>query len=164
MGSTGWQTGVEERLRETRPLPGPVAWHALGEGVGGARWRLEAGDECWFVKTGDGAVLAAEADGLDALAATATVRVPRVEAADAGDEGFLVTEWLRLSKQSAQAGARMGAALAALHLMPVAGYGWPRHNFIGATPQFNTPAADWIGFFREQRLLFQLRLAAENGY
>lgn len=164
MGSAGWQTRVEERLREVQPLPGPVAWRALGGGVGGARWRLTTGDESWFVKSGEGAVLAAEADGLEALAATATVRVPRVEAADGGDEGFLVTEWLQLGGQSAQAGERLGEALAALHLAPAAGYGWPHHNFIGATQQFNTPTADWVGFFREQRLLFQLRLAAENGY
>lgn len=164
MASADWQTRVEERLRERWLLPGPVAWRALGEGVGGARWRLAAGGETWFVKSGDGAVLAAEADGLEALAATATVRVPRVEAVDGGDEGFLVTEWLQLNGQSAQAGARLGEALAGLHLVPVAGYGWPQHNFIGATPQFNTPAADWVGFFREQRLCFQLRLAAENGH
>lgn len=164
MASTGWQTRMEARLRETRPLPGPVAWQALGEGVGGARWSLTADGETWFVKSGDGAVLAAEADGLEALAATATVRVPRVEAVDGGDEGFLVVEWLPLSGRSAKAGARLGEALAALHLAPAAGYGWPRHNFIGATPQFNTPGVDWIGFFREQRLKFQLRLAAENGY
>ncbi|HEV2332020.1 MAG TPA: fructosamine kinase family protein [Gammaproteobacteria bacterium] len=155
---------MEQRLRETRPLPGPVAWRALGEGVGGARWRLAAGGESWFVKSGDGAVLAAEADGVEALAATATVRVPRIEAVDGDDEGFLVTEWLQLNGQRAQAGARLGEALAGLHLAPVAGYGWRQHNFIGATPQFNTPAADWVGFFREQRLLFQLRLAAENGH
>lgn len=164
MASADWQTRVEERLRERRPLPGPVAWRALGEGVGGARWRLAVGDETWFVKSGDGAVLVAEADGLEALAATATVRVPRVEAVDGGDEGFLVTEWLQLNRQRVQAGARLGEALARLHLVPAAGYGWRQHNFIGATPQFNTPAADWVGFFREQRLLFQLRLAAENGH
>ena len=164
MGSQGWQTRVEERLRETRPLPEPVAWRALGAGVGGARWCLRAGGESWFVKTGEGAVLAAEADGLEALATTATVRVPRVEVADGGREGFLVTEWLELAGRSAQAGARFGEALARLHLAPAVGYGWPHHNFIGATPQFNTPTADWAGFFREQRLMFQLRLAAENGY
>ncbi|HEV2321763.1 MAG TPA: fructosamine kinase family protein [Gammaproteobacteria bacterium] len=164
MGSTGWQTRVEERLRETGRLPGPVVWRALGQGVGGARWRLTAGDESWFAKSGDGAVLAAEADGLEALATTATLRVPRVEALDGGDEGFLIAEWLPLTGRGGGVGARLGEALAGLHLTPAAGYGWPRHNFIGATPQFNTPAADWVGFFREQRLLFQLRLAAENGY
>jgi len=164
MASAGWQTRVEARLRKRRALPGPVAWQALGEGVGGARWRLTAGGESWFVKSGDGAMLTAEADGLEALAATATVRVPQVESVDGGDEGCLVTEWLQLSGQSAQAAVRLGEALAGLHLAPAAGYGWPRHNFIGATAQFNTPTGDWVGFFREQRLLFQLRLAAENGY
>lgn len=158
------QKRVEESLRETRAVAGPFVWRALGSGVGGARWRLSAGREHWFVKTGEGALLAAEADGLEALAGAGAVRVPRIEARGGGDESFLVTEWLELARPSGLAAARLGEELARLHLSPAPGYGWRRHNFIGATPQFNTPAATWTGFFREHRLGFQLRLAAENGY
>jgi fructosamine-3-kinase len=156
---------VEQYLQESAPLEGEPAWHALGEGVGGRRWRLDWGQARWFVKSGDAEILAAEADGLGALAATGTLRVPRVLTTQAvADEAYLLLEWLPLVRKQSASAARLGETLAALHLQGAPGFGWPRHNFIGATPQFNTPGDDWAAFFRNQRLGFQLRLAAENGY
>ncbi|HEY3644088.1 MAG TPA: fructosamine kinase family protein [Gammaproteobacteria bacterium] len=145
--------------------PGVPAWHALGEGVGGARWRLKQQDRDWFLKTGDAEVLAAEADGLAALAAAGAVRVPHVEDCGAIEgEGYLLLEWLPLARNSPGSAARLGEALAALHLQKATRFGWTHGNFIGATPQFNREGDDWVGFFREQRLGFQLRLAGESGH
>jgi len=145
--------------------PGVPAWQALGTGVGGSRWRIRQGDQDWFLKSGDAEVLAAEADGLRALADAAALRVPRVEACGAVQgEGYLLLEWLPLMRGSAGAAARLGEALARQHLAYGGRFGWPRHGFIGATPQFNRESDDWVGFFREQRLGFQFRLAAENGH
>ena len=39
-----------------------------------------------------------------------------------------------------------------------------KSNFIGTTPQPNAWKDNWIDFWREQRLGFQLQLAATNGY
>ena len=149
--------------------PGTPAWYALGEGVGGARWRLAHAERGWFLKTGDADVLAAEADGLQALAAAGALRVPQVETwGKVEGEGYLLLEWLDMTDRgahdSAQSAAHLGEALARLHLQKTPRFGWPRSNFIGATPQFNREGEDWITFFREQRLGFQLRLAGESGY
>lgn len=43
-------------------------------------------------------------------------------------------------------------------------YGYVQDNFIGTTPQPNSWKDNWVDFWREQRLGFQLRLAQENGY
>ena len=43
-------------------------------------------------------------------------------------------------------------------------FGFMQDNFIGTTPQPNGWKNTWIDFWGEQRLGFQLRLAAENGY
>jgi len=43
-------------------------------------------------------------------------------------------------------------------------FGWHRDNTIGLTPQHNAWSEDWVSFLREQRLGFQLQLAAENGF
>ena len=59
---------------------------------------------------------------------------------------------------------KLGRQLAALHAQPRPGFGWRRDNTIGATPQPNAYGVDWIEFWREQRLGFQLELAARNGY
>jgi len=158
------KTAVEKALAEQAGVGG-CRWRTSGEGVGGTRWRVGAEDETWFVKTGDADVLAAEADGLEAIAAHGALRAPRVLQTGAAEgEGFLVLEWLALTRASAQDAARLGEALARQHLAPAERFGWPRANFIGATPQFNTLSHDWPAFFREQRLGFQLRLAAENGH
>src|SRR5579872_147800 len=145
--------------------PGRPTWYALGEGVGGARWRLEQEQRHWFLKAGDPEVLAAEADGLLALAATGSMRVPTVEDCGAVEgEGYLLLEWLPLTRASSGSAARMGEALAQMHLQKQSRFGWHRNNFIGATPQFNREGDDWIDFFREHRLGFQLQLAAEDGH
>ena len=50
-----------------------------------------------------------------------------------------------------------------MHRVSSTHFGWSRDNTIGATPQTNTPNGDWIAFWREQRLGFQLELAARKG-
>lgn len=109
-------------------------------------------------------VLDAEADGLEALAATRTVRVPAVVHCCRDDErhdAVLALEWLNLRPPDAGFGARLGHALAELHrAAPAEGhgrYGWRRDNLIGATPQRNRWSADgtlagWIDFFARERL------------
>ncbi len=105
----------------------------------------------------------AEAAGLQAIAATQTLRVPQVIAHGAS-EGicFLVLEYLPLSGRG---NARLlGAQLAALHRNTSDRFGFAQDNFIGISPQPNTWKDDWLEFWREQRLEHQLRLAAQNGY
>ncbi|MGH8282458.1 MAG: fructosamine kinase family protein [Gammaproteobacteria bacterium] len=142
-------------------------WQALGRGVGGSTWHVSCGDSVWFVKTAQDArdLFVAEADDLKALAECKAIRVPRVLAAGEQDgEAFLIMEWLTLGRKTGAAVARLGEQLARQHQCFGQHFGWRQNNFIGATPQFNTPAEDWAKFFREHRLGFQLRLVAENGY
>ena len=159
------QAAVQERIEQllvAEHLP-PFRWAALGQGVGGHAWRVTGADATWFVKLAadDPEILTAEADGLRALAECRAVHVPRVAAAD---DGFLVLEWLEFGRKTERAAAKFGEQLAAQHRCFSERFGWRRNNFIGATPQFNALSDDWIKFFGEHRLGFQLRLAAENGY
>jgi len=108
-------------------------------------------------------VLRAEADGLAALAATQTVRVPRVVACfEAAGLALLAMEWLDFAPSPAAGfGERFGRALAALHAATPPGggrFGWRRDNWLGATPQYNAWSAasardGWIAFVAERRLL-----------
>jgi protein-ribulosamine 3-kinase len=104
-----------------------------------------------FRKHGEAAVLRAEADGLLAMAATNTIRVPRVFELH---DDVLVLEWLDFHPPDAGFGERLGRALAALHELHFdEPYGWLMDNFIGATAQVNTRSTDWLGFWRDSRLL-----------
>ena len=107
----------------------------------------------------------AEAEGLGALAATGVIRVPEVfRTGIDGDTAFIEMERLHLEPSSRATEAALGECIAALHTTVAERFGWHRDNTIGPTPQHNSWSDDWVDFFREQRLGFQLRLAAENGY
>lgn len=129
-----------------------------GDAGGGARSFFAKLDEA-----SRGEMFAAEEDGLAALRASGALRVPDViTRGEADDHVFLVLEWLELHPLDVAAAARLGLQLAALHRATRDRFGWPRDNFIGATPQRNTPGDDWFAFFRDCRLHPQLRLAARN--
>lgn len=118
------------------------------------------------VPVAERARLDAETDGLAALAATGKVRVPAiVGAGGTARDAWLELEYLELAPLDRAAGARLGEQLAALHRHGDAAdtYGWPRDNFIGATPQSNQSHRTWAGFFADERLRPQLVLAGGNG-
>ncbi len=164
MLSAEFRAAVENALALCHP--GPFDWRPAGRGVDGDTWRVQAADAAGFLKIADEPQrLVMEADGLQALAGCGAVRVPQVLATgEAGGTGFLLMEWLELGRKTPPAAARLGEALAQQHQRLGERFGWYRNNFIGATPQFNASAEDWVQFFRDHRLGFQLRLAAENGY
>lgn len=127
---------------------------------------LSDGVRNYFLKTQPAARLdmfEAEVAGLDALAAADALRVPRpVGAGVAAGRAWLVLEHLALGARGDA--AALGCGLARQHRVTAPQFGWQRDNCIGATPQPNARVDDWIAFWREHRLGFQLRLAARNGY
>ncbi len=143
-----------------------VAVAAVGGGDIHSAWRLQLAHAVVFVKTNAAAraaLLDAEAAALDAMAATGAVVVPAVLGSGVADG----TAWLALEyiEFGGRGGAgRLGSALAAMHATTAPRFGFERDNFIGYTPQPNAWADDWPTFFRERRLLPQLRLAAADGH
>ncbi len=138
----------------------------VGGGCINSASRIEGNGLTFFVKLNDAAkfpMFEAEATALEEIARTHTVRVPQpiccgVEASQA----FLVLEHIELGARGDW--ALLGAQLAQLHKTTSEQFGWARDNTIGSTPQINTQCDDWIEFWRERRLGFQLSLAAKNGY
>ena len=107
----------------------------------------------------------AEAEGLEEIAATGTIRVPQVLDCGVCDgEAFIELEYLEFGHVSAESERRLGEQLAAMHRCGADQHGWHRDNTIGLTPQVNTRTSNWIEFFRKHRLRFQLALAKQNGY
>jgi protein-ribulosamine 3-kinase len=129
--------------------------------------RLEGTDGTnYFVKLNDlrhYPTFIAEAAGLEAIAATNTIHVPSpIAHGNAGSQSYLVLEYLELKSHG---NARLlGEQLAAMHRSEGRNFGFTQDNFIGTTPQLNQQKNNWIDFWRELRLGFQLRLAAQNGY
>ena len=110
-------------------------------------------------------MFAAEAAGLDEIGRTKTVRVPRHVCHGTGPAAsWIALEFLELQSPDDRGMRALGRSLARLHRVMGGRHGWQRDNTIGSTPQINTPTADWIAFWREQRLGFQLDLAVAKGH
>ena len=168
MSALAWQADVERLLGAA----GPARWMQRGPSGWGETWSLDVGAARYFVKTATGRyapMLEAEADGLRALAATDTIRVPRVVANVRCDAtGALALEWLEM--RSRRNGADLGRALAAQHQAAVpcgsgnGRFGWSHDNWIGGTPQKNGWDSEWPRFFRDRRLAPLFALAEKNGH
>lgn len=150
------------RLRSDS-VPTPVSGGDIS-----AAWRMVSDSGDLFIKTGPLSakeMFTAEAEGLSEIAKTQTMRVPRVIANGQSETTvFLALEWLDFEPATATVLSRCGEQLAELHRTTRECNGWHRDNTIGLTAQHNTWNEDWIDFFREHRLAFQLRLAADNGF
>jgi protein-ribulosamine 3-kinase len=106
----------------------------------------------------------AERDGVQALGRVGVVRTPQVLAAGFTEtHAYIALEWLELRPSAAASDERLGQQLAHLHRASSERFGWHRDNFIGATPQRNAWCADWIEFWRRERLEPQLEWARLNG-
>jgi fructosamine-3-kinase len=170
-------TWLQRELGETLEAMVAVA----GGCIHGA-WRLElSSGRRLFAKYNRAAllpVLAAEAEGLNALSAVVattvappglTVPTP-LHLTELEGEALLVLPWLELSRQppaSERAWQQLGSQLAGLHLASLQGhdgrFGWHEDNWIGAAPQHNGWDEDWGRFFTERRLRPQLERAAQRG-
>lgn len=172
-------------LRDQTPVSGGGISQALRLRTGRGEYLLKSGGR------GLPGFFAAEARGLELLAATRAVRVPAVLAYRDSERtenqetrtdieenlggsrfsvlgsssGFILLEWLAAPPQADRASAAelLGTQLAALHRAASPHYGLDHDNYIGATPQPNGWMPSWQAFFRERRLGFQAELARQNG-
>lgn len=110
------------------------------------------------------AMFEAEAEGLQEIEKADAIYVPHVVCTGVeGNESFLVLESLSLASGVNGSAKQLGEQLAALHKYTSPTFGWTRDNTIGSVQQINTQKDDWVEFWREQRLGFQLNLAKQNG-
>ena len=159
---------IERSIREASGAPFAIASRVgIGGGCINESHVIRGHGRAFFVKLNapDRAqMFSAEAAGLDEIGRTKTVRVPRPLCHGASPAAsWIVLEHFELRAADDKAMRTLGRNLARLHRVEGGRYGWNRDNTIGATPQVNAGSDDWIAFWREQRLGFQLKLAASIG-
>ena len=137
--------------------------------------RLTSAQGDYFVKwneTPQFGLFRAEAQDLDLIRQTRTVRVPDVLAwaeATATSPGYMIQEWLPEPTEAAGAdrtGARLGARLAAMHRAS-AEHGAPgcgQHDHHGPEPSETVWYSDWSDYFRDRMLRPQMESAAREGF
>lgn len=80
----------------------------------------------------------------------------------AGKRAFIVMEYIEMSGTPDP--VRLAQQIATLHLCSQHKYGFAIDNTIGSTRQINGFGDDWVSFWQQQRLGYQLSLAKTNGY
>ena len=139
----------------------------VGGGCVANATRLLADKGTFFIKWGPRHVsrtFGAEASGLRALhRAGSTLKVPEVIDYDAGEQGYILLEWLHQGHASPQSWQAFGRGLATLHRHSWHQYGFEENNFIGRSIQVNEQKDTWPAFFKECRLEPQVQMARQAG-
>ncbi|MBI9106372.1 MAG: fructosamine kinase family protein [Spirochaetales bacterium] len=142
---------IGEKILESRPV---------GGGCIGSCFRVRTKVREYFVKFySKPGVSVKEAHGLKELSISRTVKVPELINYD---EQFLVLGFINQAPRADDFQTRLAGNLAALHKTISSEYGFYEDNIIGSTPQKNSWKNDWIDFYIENRLDFQVGLAADH--
>lgn len=139
---------------------------SIGGGCINQAWKAQdKQDNSWFIKTNHAGLhdmFMTEFQGLQEIHASQTIKTPEpILHGIAGQEAFLIMEYLPLSGRGNVQQA--GQQLAQMHQTIEKNFGFYTDNYIGSTPQSNQQHHNWIDFWREERLIWQLDLARKNG-
>lgn len=116
----------------------------------------------FFLKQGfSGTMFQKEANGLLELDKAKAIIVPNVILVNTN---YLLLQVIETGPKQPDFFKSFGAAFARLHQYTNAHFGFYEDNFIGSTPQINTPCPNWEEFYFTNRLLYQYRLAEQNGH
>ena len=131
-------------------------------------WIIDDGVQPVFVKVNQRqyrSMFRAEADQLNLLAKTNTLKVPQVYGVGcAADQSFLLLEALPLQANTQTSMGLLGEQLARLHLHQGAdNYGLNFDTWLGPEYQPNQWKENWAKFFAEQRIGWQFQICREKG-
>lgn len=106
-----------------------------------------------------------EAHGLQELNKAGSIRIPQVLLYD---NDFILLEFIESTGRKKTFYEDFGRNFALMHKYVGENYGFYEDNYIGSNPQKNIPgenvSKNWIQFYLNNRILFQLELAQKNGY
>ena len=153
------QAGKMVSLKGSSPLSGGSINEA---------YRLDTSAGAFFMKYNRAdaypGMFGQEAMGLKLLKEAHEIRVPEVTGT--GDDGrysFILLEYIDPAAKSRDFWEDFGRRLAALHKHTAENFGLGHDNYIGSLKQYNDSHDNWIDFFREERLLVQMEIAARAG-
>jgi len=160
---------ISESLEQSAGSGKVINRYSVSGGSINSAYRVETeSNNSFFVKLNRELLLPmfeAEAEGLQELRKPSAIRVPEPVFCGAGSGyAWIVTEFITFGRGSPQTQELFGHQFAEMHRQTADRFGWHRDNTIGSTPQINRWDDNWIGFYRDHRLGFQLELAASNGF
>lgn len=108
-------------------------------------------------------MFAKEFDGLELLASTKTIRLPKALFYFEGQEySGLLLEFIEEKAYSENYWDMFAFQLSQMHQQTNPSFGLHFDNYMGSLPQSNTPSSSFVDFFITQRLLPQLKIARDQ--
>ena len=105
-----------------------------------------------------------ETNGLKELIKSNSIRIPKVLEFD---KDFILLEYIPTGNKKKNFFAEFGENFARIHRFTSEYYGFHEDNYIGSSQQQNIPDKneknDWVSFYFNKRILFQLQLAEKLG-
>lgn len=102
-----------------------------------------------------------EANGLKELSKSKTIIIPNVIKIT---DNILVLSYIRPGSPSGNFQKKLGSIIANLHMVTSTHFGFYEDNYIGSSFQKNTSNDNWIDFYINNRLDYQIELVKRNGY
>ena len=165
MNTDDWQIVRHLIADQTGQRIGDLEVMSVSGGDINSAWRLRDGKHVFFCKTNQSKCLAmfeAEQHGLEEIQRSGGIRVPHpIGCGIVGDQAFMVMEFVDLSGRVDE--SKLARGIATMHLCTREKFGFALDNTIGSTPQPNAYESDWVKFWQQNRLGFQLSLAKKNG-
>ena len=166
VNTSDWQA-IAKRIEQATHQPFTIInTRPVSGGCINTAFILQGKNKNYFIKLNQRKLLSmfeAEYAGLAEMAQTGTVKVPQpIVYGVFADKAFLVLEMISITSGNSQSDTQLGHQLAALHKTRQPFFGWHQNNTIGSTDQINTSSENWISFWRDNRLNFQLSLAEQN--
>jgi len=101
--------------------------------------------------------------GLETIASYNLLRVPKViQVGQINNAAFLVMEFIEGNVKKSVNSRQFGTQLAEFHLQFDDLFGWEYNNYIGSLHQRNSSSSEWSGFYIQQRLAPQIKLAIDQ--
>jgi fructosamine-3-kinase len=104
-----------------------------------------------------------EVAGLRILKETSEIMVPGVVLQNDFEKySYLILKFIESARPQKDFWINFGYSMAKLHRHTNSYFGLDHNNYIGSLPQNNRLHGDWVSFFIEERLEFQIKLARDN--
>lgn len=150
---------IEQQLNESVLDYQPVSGGDINRA-----YRIDTVSSTYFVKVNSKSnfpgMFNAEAKGLNLIASTNTIAVPQiVMQGDAGDDSYLLLEWLDTKSAEAVDMRELGRQLADMHRVSAEYFGLPYNNYMGSLTQSNRQHTTWTEFFVNERLMPMISMA-----
>lgn len=152
--------GTEDQSKIVRKTP-------VSGGDTNEAWHIETETQRYFLKVNKDMpkdFFEIEAAGLREISSSGTISVPHVfQTGQTEGIPFLLMEWVEGEKTS-RTDSMLGEKAGAMHKTFSTRFGYHGLTFIGTLPQKNGWHTDWTDYYKNHRLLPQMKLAIQKGY